>query len=130
MVETVCCDTKEELHARERYYIENTYCVNLMIPGRTKKEYYEKNKEKLKQQIKEYQEDKKEIYAQYNKKYTKENRETILKKKKKYHEENKKEISDKRKVKITCECGSVVRKAEISRHKKSKKHQDFISQSK
>jgi hypothetical protein len=39
------------LKARERHYIESLECVNLFIPGRTKKEcdkaYYEKNKEEI-----------------------------------------------------------------------------------
>jgi len=56
--------TKSELLARERYFIENTECVNKKIPGRTKqewddanKEYYKKyrdaNKEKLTNKLKE-----------------------------------------------------------------------------
>jgi hypothetical protein len=44
---------------RERYFIENTECINKVVPGRTSKEYYEEtkhklNKEKLKQYHKEY----------------------------------------------------------------------------
>ena len=44
---------------RERYFIENTECINKVVPGRTKKEYYDEtkhklNKEKLKQYQKEY----------------------------------------------------------------------------
>tara|TARA_R110000796_G_scaffold114724_1_gene226434 strand:- start:670 stop:1065 length:396 start_codon:yes stop_codon:yes gene_type:complete len=35
--------------SRERYWIENTDCVNERIPGRTKKEYYQDNKEKKKE---------------------------------------------------------------------------------
>jgi hypothetical protein len=41
------CTSKEELYARERYYIENNDCVNRCIVGRTQKEYYEDNKEKI-----------------------------------------------------------------------------------
>ena len=33
---------------RERYYIENTECINKVIPGRTSEEYYQDNKEKVK----------------------------------------------------------------------------------
>ena len=115
LVETVCCDTKEELHARERYHIEKTECVNLMIPGRTKKEYYEKNKEEINQKLKVYRE---------------KNKEKIAQRKKDYHEKNKENISEKKKVKYTCECGSYIRKAEIRPHERTKKHQAFISQSK
>ena len=32
---------------RERYWIENTECINVVIPGRTQKEYYEETKHLL-----------------------------------------------------------------------------------
>ena len=39
--------TKNELLARERFFIENNECLNKVIPGRTAKQYYrEVNKEK------------------------------------------------------------------------------------
>ena len=41
-------------------------------------------------------------------------------------DENKQEISEKRKEKITCPCGSVVRKYSIRRHEKSIKHQQWL----
>ena len=41
------CDikTKQELLARERFYIDNNECVNKIIPGRTQKEYRETKKQ-------------------------------------------------------------------------------------
>jgi len=48
LLEEYPCLNKEQLHARERYYIENNQCVNKSIPLRTDKEYYEDNKEKIK----------------------------------------------------------------------------------
>ena len=43
------CDikTKQELLQRERYYIENNECLNKIVPGRNKKEYYDVNKDKI-----------------------------------------------------------------------------------
>ena len=45
------CNSKEELHAKERYYIETLSCVNKNIPGRSIKErmklYYADNKEEI-----------------------------------------------------------------------------------
>ena len=50
--------TKQELLERERYFIENSECVNKEIPGRTKnesqKEYYNTNKDKILTHQKEY----------------------------------------------------------------------------
>ena len=41
------CDTKDQLHARERHYIESLECVNKYIPMRTTKEYYDDNQENI-----------------------------------------------------------------------------------
>ena len=71
LIEDVDCNSKKELRNRERYWIENTDCVNIVIPGRTRKErdnllvnkvkkagtdkvYYDKNKEKIALLQKEY----------------------------------------------------------------------------
>lgn len=47
--------------SRERYWIENTECINVVVPGRTRKEHYNDtkhllDKEKLKKYHKEYRE--------------------------------------------------------------------------
>ena len=39
LIEKYPCNDKEELLARERYWIENSECVNKIIPTRTHKEY-------------------------------------------------------------------------------------------
>ena len=56
LVENYPCNTKEELIARERYYIENNPCVNYVVPGRNMREWYEANKEKKKEYNKQYRE--------------------------------------------------------------------------
>ena len=45
LLENYPCDSREELNARERYYIENNDCSNKYIPGRSKKEYRETHRE-------------------------------------------------------------------------------------
>jgi len=93
----ICKCTKEDRYKIERWYIENEKFSNLnkSIPTRTNKEYYQKNKEKYK-----------EIFKQYR-------------------EKNKDKISKKKKIKITCECGSIIIKHHKARHEKSKKHLDY-----
>ena len=54
LVENFNCENKEQLRARERYYIENNECINKNIPSRTIKEYKEANKEKINKQSKDY----------------------------------------------------------------------------
>ena len=64
---------------------------------------------------------------QCNKKWYEENKDKVLEYAKEYREANKDIISEKTKIKITCDCGSVVTKYKIQRHCKSKKHQNFIN---
>ena len=54
LIENYPCNDKYELEKRERYHIENNNCVNKHIPTRTDKEYYEDNKDKIKQYHKIY----------------------------------------------------------------------------
>ena len=48
------CKTRDELLARERYWIEKTDCVNKCIPTRTKTEYKRDNCEKTREQNQKY----------------------------------------------------------------------------
>lgn len=55
LIEKCPCDDKDELHKRERFYIENTpNCVNKVIPTRTGKEYEEHNKDNIRVRKLEY----------------------------------------------------------------------------
>jgi len=47
LIENYPCNSKKELTARERYFIENNKCINKVIPGRTNKEYVNDNKDRL-----------------------------------------------------------------------------------
>lgn len=104
LVEAFPCANKSELTAREAWYIRNNDCVNKYIPGRTNAEWRNDNKEEIKIKGKAYRDSHKE---------------EIKIKDKTYYQ--------KRKKKITCECGSAVRKDSIRRHERSKKHIKFLS---
>jgi hypothetical protein len=57
LVETYRCNSSDELNKREGEIIRMTkYCVNKLIAGRTKHEYWEDNKDKLKEYKTEYRE--------------------------------------------------------------------------
>ena len=60
--------------SRERFWILNTECVNITIPGRTQKEYKQDNKDKG---------------IAYQKKYYKNNKELCIKRAKKHYQDNK-----------------------------------------
>ena len=80
LIEDYPCDRKEQLLARERFHIQNNVCVNKIIPGRTKAEHYQDNREAIiKKQIKYYDL----------------NKEAILEKKKEYYDLNKEAIIKK-----------------------------------
>ena len=129
--------SKYELEEEEAKYIRENKCINIKTPGRTKKEYYEDNKEKLLEKVKEYNENNKDKITEYNKKYNENNKEKMkeyqkeynennkdkLKEyKKKYRKENKEKLLEKKKEKITCECGAIVARGGIVRHKRTLKH--------
>jgi len=93
---------------RERYWIENTDCINKYIPYRTKeekkrygklynKEYYENNRDKFKQQKKEYYLDNKQKLNQKSKQYREINRDKINQHSKEYYQDNKGEILEQKK---------------------------------
>ena len=68
-VEKLEFEDKFELRNREKEYILNNECVNKNIPNRTKKEWVEANKEKIKEQMKIYYENNKEKFKIHNKEY-------------------------------------------------------------
>jgi hypothetical protein len=108
--EEVNCENKLELLKIERKYIEKyNNSLNIAVPSRTNTEYKKDNKDKIKEQSKKYHEA---------------NRDKILEKQKKYREANKEKLKEK----ITCDCGSEVVKSTIQRHKRTKKHQNFIKE--
>jgi len=94
LVEDFPCERKEQLHARERYWIENTECVNKVIPTRTKKEYWEDNKQKIAQQRKNHYEDNKETINKKHKEYCLKNKEKRKEKRKEYDLKNKEKIKE------------------------------------
>ena len=99
--------TKDELKARERYYIENNECLNKVIPGRSRKEYRVANKEKINEKIKEYYID---------------NKDKVNIKCKEYYDANKDKINEK----FECVCGGKYTYCHKSHHIKSKKHQKYL----
>jgi hypothetical protein len=137
------CNSNEELHKREGELIRELDCVNKYIAGRTKKEYNEDNKEDIFIKKKQYREDNKEKISIKKKEYRKNNKEKFKQTDKKYYEDNKEKSKqyyqdNKEKMlikskqyyqdnseKITCECGSIIAKYNLKRHKKSKKHINY-----
>lgn len=118
-IEKISCNDGYELRSRERYWFDTLKAtLNTDTPNGTQKEYYEKNKEKMRKQHKEYYDEHKEEVSLYNKEYASKNKEKLALYKKEY--------ASKNKDKITCECGSTMLYTGRNKHKKTKKHQNFL----
>ena len=127
LVEKFPCNDKDELRKRERFYIENNKCVNIVIPGRSKKEWHKDNKgtKEYVKKRKEYYKKNKEKIKKYGNEYRLENKEKIKERKKEAYEKGKgeNEYIKKRKEKIECDiCKCMINKMNFQRHCKTKKH--------
>lgn len=115
LVEDYPCATKDELHARERYWFDNMENCNINKPAKT--EYEKQNLWKLK-----YQREL-ELHPDYNKKQYQRKLELHPD-----HKTTRTEIQkEARKEKYICECGTTLQREKKSRHEKSKKHLNYIA---
>ena len=126
LVEEYPCNSKKELVARERIYIEfmlknfnHRIICNKVIPSRTRAEYRLDNKDRSK----EYYETNRDRY----KEHYKVNRDKLNDRSKEYYKANRDVIREREREKITCECGSIFMRNSKSRHLKSKKHLHYLS---
>jgi hypothetical protein len=70
LLEEFPCENTEQLHKRERHYIESIKnCVNRQIPTRTQQEYVKANRDKILQAHKVYYETNKQKIKEKNKVY-------------------------------------------------------------
>ncbi len=122
-----CYVTKEQKNERVKIYqIKNKE----KIASRSKEQgpsYREKNKEVISERRKNYYQLNKEKEKSMHEEYVKNNRQKIRDYDNSWRIKNKDRLNDKRKVKITCECGSIIRKSDKSKHLKSNKHALYYS---
>ena len=96
--QVIDCKDKENLHKRERYYIESLKAeLNKCIPTRTDNERFEENKEVVAEHMKKYRENNKKKIAERTKEYYEENKNKIAKQRKEYRENNKEKIAKREK---------------------------------
>ena len=137
-----CVNVKIECRTKKEYQLANKDDIT-----EYQKDYYKLNKDKILEQVKEYrlahkgeickyQKEyynlNKEVLAEKNKDYNLAHKEGIAKYQKEYRLANKNIISEKRKQfynlnkeKITCECGALIAKHSLSKHRKTKKHINY-----
>ena len=147
------CKKVEQLRAVEGEYIRTMGILNHCIAGRDKQQWYEDNKEKVKEHIKQYRtenldkikqsvkaytEKNKDPKSQYNREYYKnnkdkrkeyiENNKDILKQKRQeYYHKNIEKMTEKNRAKTVCSCGQEVLKRNLAKHQRTKKHQEALN---
>ena len=127
LIEDYPCERKEQLHSREGYWIKELDCVNKRIAGRSKKEWREENKDKIREKKKQYREENKDKIREKKKQWREENKDKIRDKDKQYREENKDKIKNNLGKIMTCEvCGKELTKGSKARHERSKFHLNFV----
>ena len=114
LIENYPCDDKQQLHARERYWIEfnKGITVNLILPTRTREQYRHENKE---------------IIAVKSKEYGSKNKAMIAVKTKKYRNVNDKKIKEFKNKNNDCLCGGKYAHCHKALHLRSELHQKYAN---
>ena len=138
LIELYPCNSKGELDRAEGAYIRQMDCVNKIIAGRTQVEYYQDNKEYIREKKKEYYQNNKEELTLNQKQYYQNNKEKINEYQVEYRQNNKDEINEyqveyrqnnKEKInkKFSCECGGKYTANGKIQHLRAKKHQKYLN---
>jgi len=122
--EDIECENKEQLLKREGEVIREIGTLNKGIAGgsdteynkQTRKELYEKYKDRNKETQKKYYEKNKEKYKEYQEEYREINKEKIQE----HYKEN-------WSIKMTCECGCIFTTKNKIRHDKTKMHLNLLN---
>jgi len=94
LIESFPCESKDQLHQRERYFIETLECVNKNIPTRTQKGWRQDNKEHILAYKKNYNADNKEQISKYQKEWYADNKDQISKYQKEWYADNKDKMEE------------------------------------
>jgi hypothetical protein len=92
LVEEYPCENKDQLKARERWWIDNNECINKQIPTRSKSEWYEANKDKINERHKKWYLLNKSKEKEKQKKYREDNNDAINK----YRQQNKEKLNERK----------------------------------
>jgi hypothetical protein len=129
--------TEEDRVMRQMLSSLNTYRAYTTKEEKKKqqKQFYNLNKDKIKEyreqnrdKFKEYREQNRDKISEKKKEYRVQNRNKLIGKNKEYYEQNKEKLKEKKKEQTKCECGCMIRKDGLPRHKRSKKHQEYLNQ--
>ena len=118
LLEEIENETKKELLEREGYYIlkHRDICVNRCVAGRTDKQYYKDNADKIKEVMKQYYKDN----ADKKKQYRIDNADKM----KQYKKDN----ANKLREKLDCVCGGRYTRTNKAQHERTKIHIKYVSE--
>ena len=94
LVEGYPCENNDQLRAREGHFIREMGTLNGRIEGRSKKQFYQDNKEEIKERVRNFTKANKERISAYKKKYDENNKEAIAHNKAEYYQEHKQERAE------------------------------------
>ena len=128
LLEEYPCENVEQLRKREGEQIREFSTLNRYVAGRDEKQYREDNKEQRAKTNKEWREKNHDSLLKKKKEYYDNTREDRVETSKRYYQENKEKILSNAKAnKVECQCGVVVRKSDIRRQERSKRHTEFTN---
>jgi hypothetical protein len=84
--------------------------------------YRVENKDKIKERQQEYREANRDKINERQQEYNEANRDKINERQQEYNEANRDKINEKALEKVKCDCGCMIRKNNLSTHKKTPKH--------
>jgi hypothetical protein len=131
LLENYPCKNKEELHARERYWIEKTKCVNKYIPTRTDKEWRNDNKEHLAEKQHQYWEENKDKLKEQQKKHRVEIKDKLHEYEKQRWQKPERKLKAKiyNETKVRCDvCDQEMRRDSYRKHINGKQHLENINE--
>ncbi len=120
LIELCPYEDKYQLRQREGHFIRELGTLNKSIAGRTKQEWTEEKKERIKMNVD------KEARKLYNMKYNEEHKEQHSIKRKVYKEANKEKLRENKNKKLICICGCECNNSSLRKHEKTKKHIELI----
>jgi len=122
------CNDKFELCLEERRYMELLKSdLNVVKPGRTKKEYQKDNKAHIRDRRVQYYDENKERIDNCNKTYREDHKEIIAIKSKDYRLKNNDALKKMKNTKYECDCGGKYTHCHKALHERSLRHKTYIS---
>ena len=88
LIELFPCGSKEELHKQEGFHIKSNDCVNRLVTGRTRHDWYKDNKDVIQDKQRQYAMNHKEQIKEYKKKYFEEHKDELTRKSKEWYQAN------------------------------------------